>query len=178
MTENAELTSFEGEPLELAHPATGELVNVLAPAPELLAVIDGIEEHLERVHAFRRELEAELVRRVDATGARTADVDGCKLEVNPPTEDVYTVEAIRRELTPLEQAGTIEPGILHALIRYSTPPPPRPAVDKRVVNTLKSSDNTELLAALARARQRRNLNRTVKVKSRPTEATATEEAGA
>lgn len=160
---------------ELVHPVTGRGIDLAAPAPELLDELDAVDELLRDVRRYRDAVQDALVRRVDGQGKRTALVDGCKLQVNPPTEDHYHPDAVRRELVPLVQAGKVPRETLDALIVQ--PPPPEPAppperVDKTVVNTLKASDNRELLAALARARSRTENRRSLKVLGRPVEATA------
>jgi hypothetical protein len=174
-TENAQALERAGA--ELVHPTTGEVLDLAAPAADLLDVADDLELLATRIRHARRALELELVRRIDARGKRKAEVDGCILETNPPTEDLYDVADVRRELEPLVEAGTVPRETLDALIVQ--PPPPDPVappakVDRRVVNSLKSSDNRELLAALGRARRRRDLDRKLKVLGRPVNATAEE----
>lgn len=173
----------------LVSPVTGTVVALSAPAPDLLAALDELAEVLERAGEYRRALELELVRRVDVeTGGtgRTALIDGCKLEVNAPTEDVYSVEDLERELGALadeleaagdEEGATRARRALEAAIKRPPPKPQDPAVDKRKVNALKASDDRRLLAALAAARRRQSTRRSVKVLGRPVEGTAEEVAG-
>lgn len=174
-TENAQAPDVEPGTDVVVSPLTGTIVALDAPATDLLGALDELKDLLNRAGDYRRALEGELVRRIDARGKRKAEVDGCILETNPPTEDLYEADAVRRELEPLVEAGVVDRELLDELI--VTPPPapaPAPRVDKRVVNTLKSSDNRELLAALARARNRVTKSRTLKVLGRPVEGTAEE----
>lgn len=175
MTDTENTTGTE---LALANPATGEVIPLAAPAPTLLDTVGEVAALERRLADFRRDLELELVRRVDdATGGtgRTAELDGCKLEVNAPTEDDYSVEAVRRELGRLVEHGhKPAEAALRELIVTPPPTPPAPRVDKRKVNALKSSDDRALLAALQAARERRPTRRTVKLKGRVVEATAEE----
>lgn len=150
--------------------------DLAAPAPDLLDELDQVDELIREVNGYRDAIKAELVRRIDGKGKRKAELDGCILETNPPTEDHYHADAVRRELEPLIEAGEVDKETLDALIvQPPRPPAPDEKVDKRVVNTLKSSDNRALLAALQRARTRTDNRRSLKVLGRPVEATAEED---
>lgn len=160
-----------------SHPATGEVLDLLAPAPDLLDALEDVRRLADALGDYRRAIELELVRRIDARGKRKTEVDGCVLETNPPTEDEYDPADVRRELEPLVAAGVVDRELLESIVVQPPPPepvPPPERVDKRVVNALKSSDNRELLAALARARRRKTNDRKLKVLGRPVEATAEE----
>lgn len=160
--------------LEVIHPTTGEVLDLRGASPaELTIGLENLDELLGRLADFRRALELELVRRVDATGRRTATVGGVKLEVNAPMVEAYEVRDVEAEVRPLVEAGTVANETLEALVIYPPRPPlPPPRVDRRVLNSLKASDNDELVRALARARRRTSARRTVKVLERPVDATA------
>jgi hypothetical protein len=156
----------------LIHPATGEAVDLAGAAPaELGRTLDELAVLTDALREFRRDVELELVRRIDATGRRTAELGGYKLETNAPVEETYSVEDVERELRPLVDRGIVPRETLEALVVYPKPKPPEPRVDKRVLNSLKLSDNAELVRALGAARRRTNARRTLKIVTRPIEGT-------
>jgi hypothetical protein len=158
------------------NPTTGEAIDLHGPAVTIADELELIDQATDALKDYRGVLVRELARRADNKAARKVTVDGLQYEVNAPTEDVYTLEAINRELEPLVSSGDVDAEILESLVRYPPrPPAPAPAVDKRRLNALLASDNRILLSALARARQRRTNTRTVKVLARIVEATAEED---
>lgn len=159
----------------LVDPASGEVIDPTSPAPVLIAALDRLDGLETRLAAFRRELELVLVERLDRRGARTAELDGVKLETNAPTEELYDAGVLRDELKPLLESGAIDQALIDELITRPAPAaPPPPRVDRRVVNRLKSSDNPDLVRALLKARTKRDARRTLKVKARAVEGTAVE----
>lgn len=166
-------------PDHVLHPTTGQVLNLLELTPVELA--DLLERELPAIRGrladFADLVRLETVRRVDATGDRKADLGGVAFEVNRAVEETYAYADLVAELEPLIQAGKIDRAILATLTRHPPRPPqprqPPPAVDKVKLNSLiKSTDNRELLAALAKARRRHYPARTVKIVGRAVESTA------
>ena len=157
-------------------PVTGELVNLdELKGDELADRLEAADELLQHVFAFRDAVVAEFAQRADRLGARTVELDGVKVEVNAPTEDVYDVDRLRAELAPLVEEGVIAKELLGALIPEPKPaPPPAPKVDKRRLNALLKSDDRRLLAALAAARTRNPTKRKTRVVERAIPSTARE----
>lgn len=149
----------------IANPATGEVIDLdNADSVELAQALAELAFLLTDVDLFRHSLVDELARRLDRENRRSAELGPFKVETNPPTEEVYTPDSVRRELGPLVEEGLLAPEVLHRLITLPTPRPPSPRVDKREVGKLKRSDDRRILAALARARDVRPQSRTITVK--------------
>jgi len=146
--------------------STGEYVSLAAPAPEAEAA------------EARRAAKAELVRRLDERAARTAVVDGAKLNTDKPTDDVYDSAELLAELEELAAGGKVSRALVEELVpQPPTPPAPARKVDKRVAKRILDGDDRELMAVLVRHRQRVTLpisGRKLEVKSLPLEGTAEE----
>jgi len=146
------------------HPFTGEVLDLVElGAAELDELLGQAADAHHRLGEFETAIRDELAARADELGRRKVELGGVEYEVNAPTEDVYTVENVREELEPLVERGVVPAAVLRELVVY--PPPSRPAarVDRRRVALLLKSTNAELVAALERARRRRNTTRTVKI---------------
>lgn len=158
----------------VVNPGTGSYVGLDAPAPELVRFMHEAKALAADVTNAAKEAERELIRRLDARQARTAELDGAKLETNKPVDDVYDAVALRQELEELVAAGTIARELVDELVVEPAPAPPAPRVDKRVANRIMAGDNRELMAVVARHRQRLPQSRKLTVKSMPVEGTAEE----
>jgi len=175
MSENTQAHELDVPNVQLIHPTSGEVVSLPdATGDELDRIDTDLARLIVTVGMMRQLVAAEVARRADRLNARTVELDGTTWEVNAPTEDVYTVEAIRRELEPMVKAGRIDQAILDSLIVKPPPKPQDPRVDKRKVNTLLRTNDGAVLAALAAARQTRNTTRTAKVTRRALDTTAEE----
>jgi hypothetical protein len=161
----------------IAHPTTGELTTLDAPAPELADELEHLRSIRANLGAFERRIVEELAHRADLQNKRTVEVDGVCYVTNAPTEDAYMLEDVQRELGVLVDAGELDKRIVESLVRYPQPAgPPPPALDRRRLAALLKTDDRKVLAALARARRRRTNTRTVRIIARAVDATATEEA--
>lgn len=169
-------TDVEVEPvtsLEVAHPATGEVIDLkAAPTPELAAGLEQLDDLMGQLREFRQAVVDEAAARLDALGARKELItEDLELETNPPTTDEYPVEATRAELEALVEAGVLDAAIVdRVIVQPPTPPPPGPPpkrVAKAEVNKLLKSSDRRVLQALGRARQRTTNRRTIKIKRKP-----------
>lgn len=159
------------------HPVTGELLDLRGSSAVVLA--DALEElgrHYDALADFKAAIVGEVCRRADKMNARTVELDGVKWEVNAPTADTYNLGELLAALRPFTEGDdpTLDPSILDTVVRRPPPKPPSPEVDKRELGKLWKSDDRELLAALARVRQRGAPKRTAKVLARPVDTTAEE----
>jgi hypothetical protein len=144
-------------------PVTGEVVAQTATTTELVAALELIDSYVDDLRDVRQTLVDEAARRLDANGVRSAEVGDLKLATNPPAEDRYDVRRLRENLEPLIEAGKLDAALLDALIVTPDPKPVEPRVDRRRLNVLLKSDDRELLAALAGARDRVTTRRTLKI---------------
>lgn len=177
MTENTTDLERQAPERTLLVPITGESVDLDASPPILLRAMDELEELRGDLIDVITAIERELIRRADATGKRTVELSpGLKVETNAPTVPEYDVDELRRRLGPLVRAGTVDRATYDALIvQPERPPLPPQRVDGNVAKGLLTSDNEELVEAVRAATTRRPVGRrTLKVKSRPVEATVEE----
>ncbi len=162
-------------PRATVSPITGEVLELETARPaQIVDALDAIADLLDRISEHKAELVEELARRADRRGERKTELGGYTVEVNPPTEDHYSVRELREALAPFVEKGTIDQALVYRLIRHPPPTPKPPAVAKRELDKLWKSDDRELLAALAGVRQRAKTKRTAKIIGRPVNATAEE----
>jgi hypothetical protein len=108
------------------HPVTGELVPVVADTPtDVLAdVRDRLVEHRRDVDATCRILDAEVSRRLDYEGARSASIAGgagrFKVTVAAPTKTEWDAPALYRALRRLVRDGLISKDRADAACRRVT----------------------------------------------------------
>lgn len=170
-------TGVDPTPGHVAHPITGEVLDLTELAPDTLAdELERLRDARDRLTYYGQAIAAEVARRADARGRRRVDLGGTTFEVNAPTEDHYSPTDLLIALEPFVEAGVLARALVDELVvTPPPPPPPAPRVDRRRVAVLWRSDNRELLAALARVRRRVPTTRTAKIVQRATPATATEE---
>lgn len=88
-------------------PATGEALELAAPAHELARAWSDLEELDRDLKAAKREIADEVIRRLDHEGRRSMTIDGVKLEASAPTEKVWNLPELQGTLDELVNEGTI-----------------------------------------------------------------------
>lgn len=157
-------------------PVTGELLELEAATPEaLVEALDQIADYLDRIAGYKAEIVGEIARRADRRGERRTELGGYVFEVNPPTVDTYNVGELQAALAPFVADGRLDQVAVERLVRYPQPKRPPPEVAKSELGKLWKSNDRELLAALARVRQRGTPKRTARIVERPINASCAEE---
>lgn len=97
----------------IPHPTTGEAIAIVATTPSdvLADVRDRLVEQVAVANGWKRSIDAELTRRLDYEGTRSAEVDGAagrfKLTGKAPTKTVWDGDEAHRALRRLVRAGLI-----------------------------------------------------------------------
>lgn len=152
----------------IVHPGTGEAIDLAtATTTDLAGRMEELSELLSDLGAFRRALINELAGRLDAAGRRSATVGEFTIATNAPTEEIVDVATLREALEQLVDERVITRDAIDAVIVTPDPKPPAPRVDKRALNVLRRTDNSQLADAIDQATSRAKTNRTIKIERIP-----------
>jgi len=107
----------------LVNPATGEQLELDAPSDVLAGAVAEFKRRETQYAAWRRQAEAELVRRLAVRNRRRATVGEWELEIEATGRArVWDTDELEQTLVELEAAGTIRAGEVAGLL---TPQPPK-----------------------------------------------------
>lgn len=97
----------EAAPL-IVHPRTGEVLDPRELSTDaLLEARDVIVDEIQERASFRRQIDDELVARMDHEGRRSITFEDFKVDVTPPTEKDWDVEQLVITLENLVERGLI-----------------------------------------------------------------------
>lgn len=90
------------------HPRTGEAIDLHSSATdELLDCHDAFADLVREMNEAKREIDDELIRRMDHEGRRSFTFDRFKVETNTPLEKSWDVDALVETLDELVDDGLI-----------------------------------------------------------------------
>lgn len=144
-------------------PHTGELLALDATTDDLAAAIAQIRDHEAQTAEARRQLEDELLRRLDHENRRSADVGGWHLQADPPNRTDWDTEQLAIALAGLELAGVISPAAAEAALPRKVERRP----DKRELTKLLNLLDDEHAQALREAQRPSARRRRLTVKAGP-----------
>lgn len=115
------------------HPRTQEVIDLHnASTDDLLDCHDAFADLKREMGEAQREVDDELVRRMDHEGRRSFTFSDFKIDVSPPTEKHWNVEQLRSALGHLVEDGDISEDKSRKCIEYT------PKVVWREIKTLLS----------------------------------------
>lgn len=107
---------------KVTHPTTGEIIDIV-PATDtvtLADVRDAIIAHENDVRDVKRAIDAELTRRLDFEGTRSATVPGFKITTMAPTKTEWDGRVAYTRLRRLVRDGLISKDRADACVRRET----------------------------------------------------------
>lgn len=107
---NASLPAVKDSPaVEIANPATGELIRLSDPTDTLAQALDEVRDMESRQREFKARISEEILRRMDAEGVWTAEVGEFKVSGQSPDRTDYDADKLLFALDRLVADGDITP---------------------------------------------------------------------
>lgn len=107
----------KAEPVEALNPITGELVDVAnATTTDLAAFRDEIRDARDRLSAWARSIDGELVARLDVEAKRSANVGDWKITAGAPKEWRTDEVGLRAALLKLVRKGKLSRAAVDAAV--------------------------------------------------------------
>lgn len=102
-----DLTHAEATPM-IVHPRTGEVLDPRELSTDtLLEARDLLSDGEREIRSFKRQIDDEIVSRLDHEGRRQISFSDFKVTVNAPTEKVWDVDRLEATLDDLTAEGLI-----------------------------------------------------------------------
>jgi hypothetical protein len=107
----------------IVHPLTGEVLDPRAIQTEaLLEAHDLLLDSVKTISGMRRQVDDELVRRLDHEGRRSMSFEGFKVETNPPLEKEWNTTKLAIVLAELVEEELISSEKADKCVRHKPEP--------------------------------------------------------